>query len=227
MPSVAMTKVRPSDLSFRVLQADPEGISPEQAARAVTQYLQRKRAGLAGAVEVSVGTGCVTIRARGEAPWEMIREVEELLGIGVELRPEGEIEVDPAEFVVKAFDVPNVEPDLERELLHSRARYFPYPVCEWFEINTGELSLTDRRIFYEPEWTLVEEDSLREAGQHLIPLAQVQDVKCSEWWDIPCLLVITRELTYRYGWPAERGEPETIFDVDEWLVCLRSLLAKG
>ena len=48
-----------------------------------------------------------------------------------------------------------------------------------------------------------------------------------EWWDIPCLMVKTPRRTYRYGWPAERGELETLFDVDEWLRQIGAMLAGG
>ncbi|MHC4592578.1 MAG: hypothetical protein ACYS8L_07795 [Planctomycetota bacterium] len=37
-------------------------------------------------------------------------------------------------------------------------------------------------------------------------------------------MLATGACTYRYGWPAARGEFAAIFDVDEWLVHLRSLL---
>ena len=226
MRSEAEMKLSPSELSFRVLQADPARVTPPQAARAVERYLERKRSGLAQALRISAGEREVIIRARGEAPQEMLREARDLLAIGREPAPGAELEVDPDEFAIEPTDAFFEEPELERELLRSKVRYFPHPICEWFEISTGDLTLTDQGIVYEPEWTIMrEEEAETGSDRHLIGLAEVESASRGDWWDIPCLMLRTARRTYRYGWPAARGELDAIFDVDEWLQQLRSLLA--
>ncbi|MHC4789564.1 MAG: hypothetical protein ACYS8K_10235 [Planctomycetota bacterium] len=227
MVSTAETRIRPSQLSFRVLQTDLAGLKPSAAALAVERYLLRKRSGLAQALEISAEVRQVVIRAWGHAPQEMIREAEELLGIGEELAPTKEIEVDPDEFNIEVAQIAVVEPEPEREILRSRARYFPHPTCEWFEISTGELSLVGRQVLYESEWAIMQDDPGGGTEQHLIPLDGVRRSWRGEWWNIPCLMLTTQTRTYRYGWPAERSELETLFDVGEWLVHLRSLLGNG
>ena len=195
MPSVAEIRFRPSEFSFRVLQVDPASATPAQAARCIQRFLRRKHTGLAEVLEISAGPDEVIIRASGEVPQEMLREARELLCPDWERPPELEIEVDSEQFVIEAVEEPEEPEEFlpERQILRSRVRYFPYPICEWFEISTGELLLTDRRITYEPEWAIMAEDD-------------------------------GAEKIYRYGWAAERGEFETIFDVSEWLIQLRSML---
>jgi len=224
MASTEEMRLRLAVLSFRVLQADPRLATPQEAVEGIKAFLKRKRAGLAEALEILAGEGEVILRATGEVPHEMLREARELLMPDWEREPAGEIEVDPDEFAIELPDELE-EPMLEREVLRSRARYFPHPVCEWFEITTGELVLTDARVTYEPEWVMMQDGAEAErSGLHVIPLGHV--IKCwrGDWWDLPCLMIQTPERTYRYGWPAQRGELETIFDVDEWLVQLRSML---
>lgn len=203
---------------------DPVLADAAVAARAVERYLLRKRRGLAQALEISGDRGAVLIRASGEFPQEMIREAEELLEIGAALVTVGVLEVDPAEFTIAVSDIVMPEPDPKREILHSQVRYFPHPTCEWFEISTGSLTLDNRGILYEPEWVIVRDDPGRPSDQHVIPVADVRNCRRGQWWDIPCLMLDTGQFTYRYGWPAARGEFAAIFDVDEWLVHLRSLL---
>jgi hypothetical protein len=217
-------RFRPSQIGYVVLQADPEGLSPELAARAVRRYLARKRPALAEALEVAAEGPFVVARATGEAPEQMLHEAEELLRAGADLEPEGEVEVAADQFAVTVPE-PAEEPLPERLVLHSIVRYFPYPVCEWFEMTTGELTLTDRRITYEPEYVMLSDEGpgQERAGTHDIPLADMIGVERGEWWTVPCLLVRTAERTLRYGWPAERGELDTIFDVDEWLIEIRNL----
>jgi xanthine/CO dehydrogenase XdhC/CoxF family maturation factor len=140
MASVAELRVRPEDLSFRVLQADPQRVGPDQAAGAVRQFLRRKRAGLAQAVKVSADPHAVILRAEGEMPAQLIEEARELLGLGQDLTPGDEIEVDAAEFTIEVVPQTLKEPEFEREVLRSRVRYFPYPECEWFSISTGMCS---------------------------------------------------------------------------------------
>jgi len=210
-------------LSFRVLGVDPETASTEQALRGVLRFLYRRRALLAEALDISAEKGELVFRATGEAPGAMLDELRDLLMPDWERPPELEIEVDPAEFAVDVAEL--VEPpSLEREILHSKVRYVPYPICEWFEVTTGDLTLTDRRIRYEPEY------AYRSAGgesglgvEHEIPLGQVLRCYRDSWLSIPCLMVETPGMTYRYSWPARRGAPRTIFDVDEWIGHLRSM----
>ena len=92
---------------------------------------------------------------------------------------------------------------------------------------TGLLTLTDAQVLYEPEWVIMSEHAQDEGENTVIPLSDVQDAFRGEWWDIPCLMIRTPRVTYRYGWPAERRELETIFDVDEWVASLRELLGGG
>lgn len=226
MASVAEVKLRPSDISARVLQTDPQDTTPEQAARSIERFLRRRHSALAEALEISAGAGEVIIRASGEVPHEMLHEVRELLQPDWERAPAREVEVDAEQFAIEVLEVPE-EPLAEREILRSRARYLPYPVCEGFEISTGDLVLTDGRITYEPEWSMMQESEDAEgSGGHLIGLRQIKSCWRSEWLAIPCLMVETPNQVYRYGWPAERRELEKIFDVDEWLVQLRSMLAE-
>jgi hypothetical protein len=225
MASMAEMRVLPSRLSFKVLQLDPSVASAAQAVRGVRRYLERRRAGLAQALEVEAEGAEVVIRARGEAPDEMIREAHELLGLA-DAAPSQEIEVDPAEFAVEVTEAASPEPQLEHEILKSKVRHFAYPVCEWFDVSTGLLVLSNQRIVYEPEAVIMADDhgGSADAGVHVIPLAEVRRVYRGEWWDVPCLMVETAGRTYRYGWPAERGEPETVFEVDEWIAEIRFLI---
>jgi hypothetical protein len=222
MASVAELRIRPEELSFRVLQADPERVAPDEAAGAVRQFLTRKRAGLGLAVQVSAGIHDVILRAEGEAPEKLIDEARELLGL-VSAVPDGEIEVDPADFAIEVVPQALEEPRFEHEVLRSRVRCFPYPDCEWFSMSTGMLTLTNVQILYEPEWLIMTEHGQQKGENTLIPLSDVQECRRDEWWDVPCLLIRAAGAAYRYGWPAERGELEAIFDVDEWLEALRRL----
>jgi len=232
MASTAQMRILPAELSFRVLQADPSSAPAGAAARAVLRYVLHKRPGLARALSISAEGASVVVTATGESPEAMLAELRDLLRLDGE--PEESldgvaefIEVDPAEFVVHPVPVPEPEQDVElrRVLLRSVVRYFPYPVCEWFEVRTGELVLTQREIVFEPEYELVTEDPVaRQSGLIRAELAEVVRCYRGEWWDIPCLMVETGRVTYRFGWPAQRGEPETIFDVDEWLGALRRML---
>ncbi len=223
----AELRLAPAQISFRVLRRDPEGTSPRAAARAVEEFLRRRREGLAEAVEVGFEAGVVVIRAEGAAAADMIREAEELLVEEARLAVEAELEVDPEKFAVSVGELAEEgEAELEREVLYSKVRYFPHPECQWFEISSGTLMLSDRQVIYEPEWVIMTEEGegALNPGSHVIPLEEVGRVYRGEWWDLPCLMIQTAGRTYRYGWPAARGEPETEFDVDEWLVALRRLM---
>ena len=227
MRSVAQLRLRPSELGYHILGADPGAVEAAEAAEALKGYLGRKRPALAGTLEVRASGAEVLVRAAGRAATDALRELIDLLESYRLPEPEAEVEVDPDEFALEVADWPAPEVAEERLVLRSRARYFPYPVCEWFEISTGELRLTDRRVVYEPEWAIVGDGRKSRGEGHEIPLGEVLEVERGEWWDVPCVLIRTAGLTYRYGWPAERREPETAFDVDEWLERLRSVLAGG
>jgi len=224
MVSTAEMRLAPSRLSFRVLQKDPHSVSSEQAARAVARFLERKREGLAQALEISASGGEVVIRASGEAPDQMLREAAELLGLNEEPEPRLEIEVDPAEFAVNVLDVAPEETNLEDEILRSKVRYFPYPSCEWFEVSSGYLLLTNHRVAYEPDHVIMAgEYTGPQEDAHAVALDEIRRVYRGEWWDVPCLMIETAGRTFRYGWAAEREEPETVFEVDEWLHEIRFL----
>ena len=223
MASVAELKIRPGELSFRVLQMDPARATPERAARAVMEFLQRKRSALWQTLDVSAGPDAVIIRASGETPEAMLEEAKDTLGLGEPETPQGEIEVDAGRFTIEVTR-PAEEPPRVREVLRAQVRYFPYPICEWFEISMGILTLTDRQVIYEPLRQIMQDEAADRSGRHVIPLEQIEDFRRGEWWDVPCLLLETSERIYRYGWPAERGELDTILDVDEWLERLRALL---
>ncbi|MHC4479572.1 MAG: hypothetical protein ACYS8K_07995 [Planctomycetota bacterium] len=226
MGTVAETRIPIAGLSFRVLQMDPALASAREAVQAVERFLWRKRSGLAQALEIGGEQGAVVIRSRGEAPQEMIREARELLGVGVDLTPLGEIEVDPAEFTIEVSEPALPEPEPEREILRSTVRYFPLPTCEWYEISSGELSLSDREVAFESEWSMIREEVRGPTDKHVLSLEEVDGCRRGEWWTIPCLLLATGDREYRYGWPAARAELEAIFDVDEWLTHLRTLLSE-
>jgi hypothetical protein len=80
-----------------------------------------------------------------------------------------------------------------------------------------------RHVLYEPEWLIMTEHGQQQDENTVIPVADIQGCGRGEWWDVPCLMIRTPGLTYRYGWPAERHELESIFDVDQWVEALRRL----
>jgi hypothetical protein len=223
MPQVVEVRIRPAQLSFRVLRKPPQDVTAEEASRAVRRFLHMKRPALAQALQIEAGSGYVLLRAEGEVPQEMLREACELLESGSLPPVELEVEVDAEEFAVHV-DEPPVESLGAREILRSIVRYFPHPVCEWFEITRGLLVLTDQQVTYEPEWLMMQDEAAQRSGRHVIRLDSMLGCGRGEWWDVPCLMIETAGFTYRYGWPAERGELELVFDVDEWLEHLRRLL---
>jgi hypothetical protein len=225
MAHEAELDIRPRELSFRVLLMDPHEATPERAVPALRAWLDRKRPGLAAALEIAPAGEAIRFTARGESPEATLRELEDLLGIGRELVPQGEIEVSAERFAIEVAPGADRRPD-EREILRSRVRSFPYPVCEWFDINTGMLVLTDRRITYEPEHVPIAERDYPERHIVEIPLKTVTNARRGLWWDVPCLMLETDGLTHRFGWPAERRELATVFDIAEWLETLRELLGR-
>jgi hypothetical protein len=208
-------------ISFRVLGREPDPERTRHAAGAVRSYLQRKRPALAGALDVRPGPGGVRLCATGMAPEQMLAEVKDLI-VEEPLRPVGEIDVDPEEFIIElgglaagyAWDAP---------ILHSRVRSFPYPECEWYDVTSGLLTLTPRQLSYEPEMVILGDAAAEPGGRIDVPLDGLVAAGRAEWWDVPCLLVETARQTHRFGWPAERGDPALEFDVEEWLAQLRKI----
>ncbi len=223
MPRAADLTLALAELSYRVLQMPHEEATAREAAVAVRRFLLREHAALAGVVKVTAGEGAVVLRAEGEAPEELLGEAATLVRRR-DLEPVGgELEVDAAEFAIEVVESEPEPEDVEREVLASDVRYFPYPECEWFEVRDGRLTLTDRRIVFEPRLIIAESPDAEAATRHDTPLAEVERAYRDEWLAVPCLMVQTPQATYRYGWPARRGEVELIFDVDEWLERIRSL----
>ena len=226
MARTAEETVPIEELSFKVLRVPWEQATAQTAAAAVERFFKQERPALAGVLEVSAGQGVVTLRARGEAPQEMLHEALALVRRWDLEEVASAIEVDPAEFGIEVKETAAQPGQSERELLSSEVRYFPYPECEWFEMRDGRLTLTERRIVFEPDLIITESLDAESSARHLIPLDEVERAYRGEWWIVPCLMVQTPRITYRYGWPSERGELELIFDVDEWLGYLRPLLAE-
>jgi hypothetical protein len=224
MASIAEERYRPDAFSYRVTGVEPGEVTARRAAAAARDFIRRHRPGLAEVVEVDSEAGSVVLRVTGEWPQDLLAEVRDLLRLREPDEVEDELEVDPADFEVQAADYESEEEESEGELLHSRVRYFPFPEAEWFEINGGDLMLTDQNVIYEPEWQLMRDEAGHEDNRHVIPLTDIEEVFRGDWLGVPCLMIRTAGLTYRYGWPAERGELELIFNVDEWLGCLRSIL---
>jgi len=224
MSSVAERSLPIADLNFLVLQMRPDDATPQGAVAAVRRYLQQHHPALAGALELSPGVGSVVLRAEGEAPQEIVREAVELLRQRDLGEVAGEIEVDAAQFAIELNEVADEPAPGEREILSSDVRYFPYPDCEWFEIRSGRLTLTDRMVLFEPRLVIAENPDAEMAASHVVPLSALERAYRGEWWTLPCLMIQMAGITYRYGWPAKRGEPALIFDVDEWLLHIRSLV---
>ncbi len=218
-------RIRPARLGLHVLKSSPAGVTALDAARALEDYLREEHPDLADAVRVWPADRRVVVRVEGPDPVEILRRVRELITRGRELEGVREIEVDPQEFSVAAGPLPQRVLDLEC-LLRSEVRYFPHPVCEWYDVSTGHLTLTEECITYEPKWQIVTDDRTGRRGDHLIGLAEIEGCCRGVWWDIPCLMIETPALTYRYGWPASVTDPEQAFDVDDWLVELRALLER-
>ena len=217
--------VLPGSLSFRILQEDPRSISARKAVGAVRAWLGRRHPALAGTVKISAVGERIRFLARGEAPQATLDELRDILLVSQDLTPTGQIEVDPAEFEIE----PAARPDQgqpERYLLSSHVRRFPYPECEWFDIDAGLLTLTDRRIIYEPDHVVIgEQGNIGPKGQD-IPLSEITRVYSDQWWDVPCIMIATERATHRFGWAAHRQEEQFIFDIAEWLNAVRHRLAK-
>ena len=98
----------------------------------------------------------MVLRAEGEAPEELLGEAAAMLRRW-DMEPlAGELEVDAAEFGVEVTERERRAGVGEREIVTSEVRYFPYPECEWFEVRNGRLTLTERRIVFEPRLIIAE-----------------------------------------------------------------------
>jgi hypothetical protein len=223
MPSTAEERFRPDSFSFRVTGVRPGEAPARTVAAAARQFIARRRPGLAEVLEVEAEGEAVVLRASGEWPEEMLAEARDLFGLLEPDEIEAVLEADPAEFSVEVVQYGAEEGEGESELLHSKVRYIPYPEAEWFEISTGDLFLTDRAVVYEPEWQLMQDEGARRDNRHVVPLGEIERVYRGEWLEVPCVMIEIPGLTYRYAWPAERGELELIFNVDEWIERLRAL----
>lgn len=226
MPGEARMTLPQSRLSYRVLGGPPDRMPADRAAQALVAFVERKRAGLAQLIEVQAAEGVLHVTARGEWPEESLAELRTLLGLDDD-RAAGEIEVDPGEFAIEVDDVRGTEfAAAERVILHSRVRRFPYPVCEWFDISSGLLTLTESGVAYEPEYSIVDEAGRAGPGGLVVPLDDVRHAFRGEWWDVPCLMLQTAAETHRFGWPAERDDPSLEFQVSEWVDAIRRLMTR-
>jgi hypothetical protein len=212
-----------AELGFRVLGRAPRRSTPGDAADALGRFLERKRPGLAQMLRVEPAAEGVRVAVRGERPDEALRELNELLRAPDPGNPAGALTVDPEEFHV---EITTRQPRAdERVILRSRVRSFPYPVCQWFDISTGLLTLTDARLVYEPEDLIMDERGLAGGHVRVVELAEIRRAYRGTWWDVPCLMLDTQSRTLRYGWPARRDEPELEFRVGEWVDALRTALS--
>jgi hypothetical protein len=218
------TTLSPRSLGFRVLGRAPERVPPREAARALQDFLRRKRPGLARMLHIEATPRGVGVTARGEHPDRILEELRSLLQGGPTAPADAELEVDPDEFRVEV--TARESPGDERIVLRSRVRSFPYPVCQWYDISTGLLTLTDARLIYEPEDLIMDDAGLAGGHVHVSELQEIRRAYRGSWWDVPCLMLDTTGPTRRYGWPARREEPELEFQVGEWLDALREMLPR-
>lgn len=222
MPAGSELLIRPVELSYRILREPPDDATPEAAAHAVAAWVQRMRPGLSGLLHISVTPAAVRVQAWGEYPESTLNELADLLGLRQPMIPRGILVVDADEFTIEVSSSLD-ESDAEREILRSRVRHFPYPICEWFDISTGMLRLTDKRMQFESEHFILNSPVGPSCVDALeISLDCIQEVCRGDWWDMPCLMIRTAETTHRFGWPAERMDIETLFDIGEWINALRA-----
>jgi hypothetical protein len=216
LPSERTWRIAPSAPIYKAFQELAEGDTPLHVARAIRGFLRSQRPDLASVLEVAANEEQVLVRVGGGVSDEAVSDLRGMLTWGPGSAPAGELEVDAEEFTVQVTSLPE-SVELEEEILRSDVRYFPYPECQWFEIGVGQLVLTATRVLFEPRWEMPREPGSGPSGEHVILLSTVRSTARDEWWDIPCLMLETELRVYRYGWPAERGELEYLFDVDEWL----------
>ena len=224
-----MLTIRLEELSSSVL-GDRGRESSLQAAEAVMAYLREKQPQLAQALSIRACQDHIIVRASGANQLGTLRAVEGVLGVEDRLPEDSsddlpEIEVDVDEFLVPAAQAVE-SPEGGEEILRSRARYFPLPTCEWFEIREGELALWPDRVVFEGSYQIVGDSSADSGDLINIPLREVVRFERDVWWNVPCLTIETAQKAYRFGWPAARDVPERLFDVEEWLDALRGILGR-
>jgi len=227
------------EVSGRVLGlAGPEPTG-EGLAEAVRRYLGRHQPWLAERVVVGADGPLAVVLPKaprggrpGEGALELLRAVEGVLGMADKL-PEVPPEAELPELEVDGDllgHVESVNPAAvageDPVLLRSKVRHFPLPVAEWFEIREGWLTLTPRRIRFEPRPRPALAEGGAASGEHAVALGRVRGVRRDTWCHVPCLRVETDGGPYRYGWPPRREEPGSSFDVTEWLETLRTLLER-
>jgi len=213
--------IRRDELNAAILGAAGDD-SSAGVAEAVERFLREREPQLAALLSVRRCTEGIAITATGKGPLDMLRAVEGVLGIEDRL-PEvvaaedlPEIEVEQEEFSLSVVERP--EPQLlAEEILRSKVRYFPLPTCQWFEISEGDLVLTAESITFEPRRHITADQDADTRGFIIVPLTQVKALRRDYWLNVPCIRIETAKRAYRYGWPAWRQEPETIFEVEEWL----------
>jgi len=231
-----MLSVHADEVSARLLAQIGPTPTGAALAEAVGAFL-RHQPWIAERVEVQAceGHAVVVARARpqhgrsaAEDPLELLRAVEGLLGMEDKL-PEvldadelPEIDVGDEDLPVPAAEGPR-HARAALELLRSRARCFPLPRAEWFEIQEGQLVLTSDRIVFEPRYRMGLAEGAPTARGHSIPLSEILDVGRDTWCDVPCLRVDAADRSCRYGWPPRREDPASNFDVAEWLEKLKSI----
>jgi len=221
--------VEPSELDSRIVEGLPEDCGAREGALALATFLRERQPQLASAVRVGHSGERIVVLPSGERPLETLRAVQALLGVSDRLPGEvpskelPEIEVDAEEFHIEPV-AQEPGPTYAQEALGSRVRYFPHPSCEWFEISEGELFLTKRDIDFRPRWQITTEVGEKREGGHHIPLEAVKRFHWDSFLGIPCLNIETPHKTYRYGWASVREEPESVFDVDEWIEILGQLI---
>lgn len=236
MSEISLT-IRPGEIGRPVLEDPNRMLSGPELARALAKFLRQQQPWLAGRVRIVARKDHVVVRATGvepdrpgTRPLEVLRAVEGAVGMADKL-PEinsaedlPELRMDPGRFDLD-FNDPEPPPRAMpvTESLTSKVRYFPVPEAAWFEICDGTLQLTDTALTFEATYRL--ETTEENTRDHHLPLAEVQEVLRDTWCRVPCLRVETADAAYRYGWPARRDKPESIFTVGEWLAALEKVIA--
>jgi len=232
--------VHRNEVSAAVLEGIGSHPGGEALAAAIRRFLREHQPWIAERMEVEAEGDHAVVAPRagpggggraGERPLELLRAVQGVLGmadklpgfLGDDELPE--IGVDGGEFGLQAT-MGQAEALPDRVELRSRARYFPFPEAEWFEVCEGELTLTREHITFDSPQRIQLEQEEQPSRRHVISIAHVTGVGRDTWLHIPCLRVDTARRVYRYGWPSRRPEPESCLDIGEWQVKLKSLLRK-
>lgn len=222
--------IRPAELSAEILKGSGRE-STARVAQALREFLQERQPQLSALVTISACPGQIVVRASGEHALDTLRSVEGVLGMEDRL-PEAlpfdempEIEANEKEFSLEATKSVQ-EPAARKASLRSKVRYFPTPICEWFEISDGELLLEEDRLVFKPKHQIVPDSGASPEGVISIEFENIKDFGRDVWWNVPCLGIETEQKAFRFGWPPRREEPESIFQIEEWLDTLRRLLGR-